>query len=334
MKGRNIWLDGSMGLVVGDALGVPVEFDSGTYLEKRPVTGMQGHGTYDLPEGTWSGGSSMTLATLDSLKNGYDLKDIMDKLVLWLTRGAYTVSGENFDADNTCRKAVYAYCENGDVKTCGSREAMDCGSGSLVRMLPVCLYFYEKQKQEGITDDEVIDKIHEVSSLTHAHTVPKVSCGLYFFCVKGILDGEGTLQERLQKAMDEGGAYYPEKMPDMAADVIDDEYNHIEFYMQQRWECFCRLADLAELASCKKRYISTSGYVVGTLEAALWCLLNTDSYESCVLKAVNMGHNTDTVAAVTGGLAGLYYGYDAIPRDWLAVIKKREWIEGMCRMEK
>lgn len=76
--------------------------------------------------------------------------------------------------------------------------------------------------------------------------------------------------------------------------------------------------------------IKSSGYVVDSMEAAIWCLINTDSYKECMLKAVNLGDDTDTVAAIAGGLAGLYYGYEAIPKEWLSVIKKREWIEEMC----
>jgi ADP-ribosylglycohydrolase len=76
--------------------------------------------------------------------------------------------------------------------------------------------------------------------------------------------------------------------------------------------------------------IKSSGYVVDTLEAAVWCLLTTDSFEKALLRAVNLGDDTDTVGAVAGGLAGLYYGYEAIPEGWLSEIKKRDWIEKLC----
>ena len=92
-----------------------------------------------------------------------------------------------------------------------------------------------------------------------------------------------------------------------------------------------RLFHLNEFKEVPKDKIKTSGYVIDSIEAAIWCLINTDSYKECMLKAVNFGDDTDTVAAIAGGLAGLYYGYEEIPKDWLAVIKKREWIEGMCQ---
>jgi len=119
---RNIWKDGIMGLVAGDALGVPVEFMKREMLKNNPVTDMREYGTYNLPKGSWSDDSSMTLATLNSLKNGYDPEDMMKKFVLWMTEGAYTPHGECFDI----------------------------GNGSLMRILPTCLYFFEKQKQDRL----------------------------------------------------------------------------------------------------------------------------------------------------------------------------------------
>ena len=91
-----------------------------------------------------------------------------------------------------------------------------------------------------------------------------------------------------------------------------------------------RLFHLFEFKDVPVEQIKTTGYVIDSIETAVWCLLTTDSYKDCMLKAINLGDDTDTVAAIAGGLAGLYYGFEEIPKDWLAVIKKREWIEGMC----
>ena len=109
MQKKNSWLDGIMGLVVADALGVPVEFTHREELKKNPVTGMRGYGTYNLPEGSWSDDTSMTLATISSLKNGFDLKDMMDKFAEWMTTGAYTPFGEVFDIGGTCSAAITHY---------------------------------------------------------------------------------------------------------------------------------------------------------------------------------------------------------------------------------
>ena len=96
-------------------------------------------------------------------------------------------------------------------------------------------------------------------------------------------------------------------------------------------DTYRRMADLKALADLPESEIRSSGYVVDTLEAAVWCFLNTESYRDCVLKAVNLGEDTDTVAAVAGGLAGVWYGFDAIPSDWVDVLARREWIEELCR---
>ena len=88
---------------------------------------------------------------------------------------------------------------------------------------------------------------------------------------------------------------------------------------------------MAEFAKLTDSDIKSSGYVVSSLEAAVWCATNTSDYRSCVLKAVNLGSDTDTVAAIAGGIAGLYYGYDDIPEKWKSLIAKREWIERLCR---
>ena len=349
---KNIWLNGIMGVVVGDALGVPVEFSSRNELKINPLVKMEGYGSYDVPEGTWSDDSSMMLATLDSLKNGYNPADIMEKFADWLVEGKYTPFGEAFDVGRTCLRAIMNYLKGQDITKCGGTSELDNGNGSLMRIMPICLYMYEKQKAENLTDAEVLDKIHEVSALTHAHMRSKIACGLYFFMVRSILDAERensnlsgcdangvyeeakrlpdvsiidqkqlsnvnvinceALQEVLQKGLDEGFAYYAGQIESA------DELSH-----------YVRLRNLEEFKNLPEEKISSTGYVVATLEAALWSLTRTENYKEAMLTAVNLGDDTDTVAAIAGGLAGLYYGYEGIPSEWLEKLQKREWVEEM-----
>lgn len=138
-------------------------------------------------------------------------------------------------------------------------------------------------------------------------------CGLYFFMVKRILFGEGPLQERLQEGLTQGFAFYESCLAD-----------------KENLHYYDRLRDLAVFKSVPADKIKSTGYVVDTLEAAVWSLITTDSFEQALLKAVNLGDDTDTVGAIAGGLAGLYYGYASIPEEWLSAIRRREWIEGMC----
>ena len=130
-----------------------------------------------------------------------------------------------------------------------------------------------------------------------------------------MIEGKGNLIDRLQSGMDKGFSYYRQDM---------NNYSELAYYN--------RLTDLRKFKTVIEEDIQSSGYVVHTLEASVWCLIHTDSYEEAVLKAVNLGDDTDTVGAVTGGLAGLYYGYNHIPDKWLEVIQKREWIEKMCNL--
>ena len=97
-------------------------------------------------------------------------------------------------------------------------------------------------------------------------------------------------------------------------------------------EHFSRIRNMEELRKIPIEQINSGGYVIESIEAALWCLLNTSDFKDCVLKAVNLGDDTDTTAAIAGGLAGIYYGYKNIPEYWLEVIIRREWIEDLCRM--
>lgn len=316
---KNIWLDGMMGLVVGDALGVPVQFLSREEIKNRPegpVTGMEAGGVYDMPEGTWSDDSSMALATLASIieKKGVDPGDTMMRFVKWELKGEYTPFGEAFDQGNTCSKAIYKFIKSPDIKNCGVTGEFANGNGALMRILPACLYYYARSNESG----EAIEGIHVISGLTHNHIRSKMCCGIYFFMVKSILDGvknapKLALRDLLQEGVDNGLKYYGRDLRNLT------ELAHLG-----------RLFRLAKFKDVPEEQIKTTGYVIDTIETAVWCLITTKSYRECMLKAVNLGDDTDTVAAIAGGLAGLYYGYENIPKDWLAVIKRREWIEGMC----
>lgn len=314
MNKRNIWLDGIMGVAVGDALGVPMSSAKREELKENPVTEMLGFCSYYLPPGSWSDDTSMTLATLDSLRGGYDLHDIMEKFVGWLREAEYTPHGKTFDVGNICHRAISRYLRTEDVNHCGGDKEDENGNGSLMRIMPVCLYIYIKQKKEGISDEDALKHIHEVSALTHAHARSLISCGLYFFLVKGILENNASLKDCLQSGIDAGFRFYGKRD-----------------YFTKELDYFKRIKDLEKFSCVPETDIRSSAYVVDSLEAALWCLLNAETYRSCTLGAVNLGDDTDTVAAIAGGLAGLFYGYSDIPVEWLEMIQRREWIENMCK---
>ena len=325
---KNIWLDGMMGVVVGDALGVPVQFLSREEIKNRaegPVTGMESGGVYQMPEGTWSDDSSMAIATMSSIleKGTVDPVDIMLQFVKWEFKGEYTPFGEAFDEGNTCSNAIYNFAKLPDIRTCGSTGEYANGNGALMRIMPACLYYYEKQDKLGVSDDEVIEGVHLISGLTHNHLRSQMCCGIYYFCVRSILEGmkehhdgqtnKAELGYLLQRGIDDGLKFYGQDIGNLT-----------------QMAYLGRLFHLLEFKDENEDAIKTTGYVIDTIEAAFWCLLTTNSYKECLLKAVNLGDDTDTVGAIAGGLAGLYYGYENIPTEWLSVIKRRMWIEDIC----
>ncbi len=308
-------LNGIMGLCVADALGVPVEFADRETLRKNPVVGMRAHGTYNQPAGTWSDDTSMTLCLMDSLIKGLDYNDIMSNFIKWKNEGKYTPYGEAFDIGITTGESLRRFEEGTPPLECGGKNERDNGNGSLMRILPALFYL---QSIYGIkfgdaygAAEEAYGIIHNISALTHAHKRSKIACGIYV-SVASMLPGGEDLKAAVRTGIYKATRYYREQS------YFVDELEH-----------FSRL-EKRDFAQLPVKEIRSSGYVVDTLEAAIWCLLNTDNYKDCVLKAVNLGKDTDTVAAVAGGLAGLEYGYEGIPQDWIDKIAGREYIEDLC----
>ena len=293
-----------MGHAVADALGVPVEFNSRMELDQNPVSDMMGYGTYCLPEGCWSDDTSMSIATLDSLAEGrVDFEDIMDKLCLWYTKHEYTPMGNRFDVGNICAEAITNYIKGVRPATrCGLDGTYSNGNGSLMRIHPFVLYAFVK----GIGFDEWIDIVAQGSCLTHSHERSEIGCGIFSFVLMRLL--ENPDKSVVYKALSEAEEFYK-------------KHEEIEPYKRLLSPAFDKT---------DRNEIKSSGYIVDSLEAAIWCLLTTDNYRDCVLKAVNLGEDTDTVAAIAGALAGALYGYDDIPKKWILTLKRWDYLEEMC----
>ena len=314
---NKIWLNGIMGVVVGDALGMPVQFMDRAELKNNPVKTMEGYGTYNMPPGTWSDDSSMTLATLVSIKEcgNMNYSDIMERFADWSCDGEYTPAGIAFDQGKTCLEAIGNYAITKDYKTCGKTGTMANGNGALMRIMPACLYAYVKVLNEEWDLKQALECIHQVSALTHNHLRSKMACGIYYFMVKNIIEGCGSLLERLQNGLDDAMNFYHE-----------DIFNYVELAY------YTRLFQLDEFAKNNEDTIKSSGYVVDSLEAAVWSLITTDTLEEGLLKAVNLGDDSDTVGAIAGGLAVLFYGYDSVPAEWRTQIIKEDELLALCEM--
>lgn len=302
--------DGIIGLIIGDALGVPVEFKSRQEIAKNPVVSMKEYGTHNQPMGTWSDDTSLTLALIDSIieKSGVDYTDIMDRFTGWLMYNDYTANGEVFDVGNSTSRAIMNYGRGIEPLECGGISEYENGNGSLMRILPL-VYYLKKRPDDTI--ESRMEMIHNVSALTHRHPISLIGCGIYINIAMKLLSCELSLYTCVEQGINEAFEYYDSLMH-------DDLHSYI------------RLKKLSDFVELPEKNIRSSGYIVDTLEAAIWCLLNTNSYKECVLKAVNLGDDTDTVGAVAGGLAGIYYGSNNIPKEWLDVIARRQYIEELC----
>ena len=302
---------GVIGFAAGDALGVPVEFMSREDILQDPVTDMRGWGTYMQPPGTWSDDTGMVLAALDSLINGYDPENMMQRFVSW-SHGEYWPYGKVFDMGMTTNKAIGRYKTGVPALACGMSGDRDNGNGSLMRILPAALYLYPITGPNVCRDDKAMRMVHDISKLTHAHPRSMIACGMYVSVACQLMAGQ-EVRAAVQTGIMEAAGYYIEK------DYVQ-ELNH-----------FTRLADLDAFRQLNADDIRSSGYVVHTLEAALWCLLNTKSFRECVVLAANLGEDTDTVAAVAGGLAGIAYGIEGVPAAWQLLMPKTGFMDTLCR---
>ena len=304
---------GILGLAVADALGVPVEFASRTSLRNKPVTDMRGYGSHNQPPGTWSDDTSLTLCLMDSLAtNKIDYADIMQRFHSWREKGKYTAHGEVFDVGIATHGALQRFRNGTAPLECGGTSEYDNGNGSLMRILPLVFHLHTVYGKDFTKYEEAIDIIHNVSSLTHAHKRSLIACSIYLVIAESLLEESANIQSAIYSSLEKAKEHYESK------NEYTEDLKHYERIFNE---------DFAKLPEEK---IKSRGYVVDTLEAALWCLLNTDNYKDCVLKAVNLGNDTDTVAAVAGGLAGMFYGVDGIPNDWLEKLARLDYIEELC----
>lgn len=294
------------GVAIGDALGVPVEFKSRETILQKPVTDMIGYGTYNLPPGTFSDDSSMTFCLAEALTQDFDLNTIGQNFVKWYHDNFWTARGEVFDIGIATREAINRLAKGEQPEFAGSTDASSNGNGSLMRILPLLFYI------KDLSISKRYEIIKKVSSITHGHIRSVISCFYYLEFSREILLGKDKF-EIYQKLQTE----------------IPDFLNSLSINPHEI-SLFARLLnkDISELA---EHEILSSGYVLHSLEASIWCLLTTDNYKDATLKAVNLGEDTDTTAAITGGLAGLLYGFNSIPKSWIEQLVRKDDIEDLAQ---
>ena len=299
------------GTAVGDALGVPVEFVKREILKMVPVTGMREFGSHNQPAGTWSDDTSLLLAIVDGMSKGCDIDKIADNFILWFYHGGFTAHNEVFDCGGTTYDSLKRLMTgHKPVTDCGCKS-VDCqGNGSLMRTLGLVPFV------KDLPIEERFRIVSDVSSLTHATFNCSFAC---FFLVEYAL----TILE-LKGKINYGMTQLTALI--LTQDKIKDfiKANNIS---QEELGSFARV--LGPLEKLTEDDIVSSGYVIATLEASIWSLITTTSYREAVLKAVNLGKDTDTTGAVTGGLAGILYGIESIPAEWIEAIANKSLLDSI-----
>lgn len=294
-----------LGVAVGDALGVPVEFKDREFLKKHPITDLIGYGTHNMPPGTFSDDSSLTFCLAEALTEDFNLNTIASKFVEWYYFGYWSARGDVFDIGNATQDAIIRIRSGVNPELAGNDDSRSNGNGSLMRILPLVFYLLDKEDRQ-----ERFEITNLVSSITHRHIRSVIACYYYLEFARKLLEGKDGFRIYRDLKNEVPEILFDKKVPTI-------EIAHFDRLFKE---------NIFELPEEK---IYSSGYVLHSLEASIWCLLTTENYESAVLKAVNLGEDTDTTAAITGGLAGILYGFDAIPATWKKELAKEKDIANL-----
>jgi ADP-ribosyl-[dinitrogen reductase] hydrolase len=284
-----------LGLAVGDAVGTTLEFKRpGTFT---PINDLVGGGPFGLQPGQWTDDTSMALCLAESLieKKGFDPVHQLQTYLRWEKTGHLSSNGECFDIGNTVQQALWKFEDTGKP-FCGSIDPLSAGNGSIMRLAPVPL-FYAK------TPLEAIEKSKDSSRTTHGATTCLDACRYLGSLIVGAVNGVSK------------------------EELLSERYSLISGY----WEQHPLIDEIDEIAagSFKRREppeIKGTGYVVKSLEAALWAFYRSNSFKEGCLLAVNLGDDADTTGAVYGQLAGAFYGENGIPEAWRARLAHRDLI--------
>ncbi len=281
-----------LGLAVGDAVGTTVEFQPrGSF---PPLTDMVGGGPFRLKAGYWTDDTSMALCLAVSLlqQGGFDAADQMRRYCDWQDNGYLSSTGVCFDIGNTVRHALRHFRKTGEPFS-GSTDPYSAGNGSIMRLAPVPMYYFPDQEQ-------IVHYAAESSRTTHGALECLDACRLLAVILWRALSG-----------FDKDTVLFASIPPEISSPSI-------------------RSIGAGDYRRKTEDEIRSSGYVVHSLEAALWCFWSTDSFEAAILKAANLGDDADTTAAVCGQVAGAYYGETGIPQRWLSRLAQQGFIRGLA----
>ena len=289
-----------IGLAVGDALGAAVEFKPpGTF---DLVTDYRAGGPHGLNPGEWTDDTSMTLALADSISRvGWDLDDQAQRFVSWWRSGEYSVNGRCFDIGITTRSALSRFQQIGDGRSSGDPSERASGNGSIMRLAPVPIRFMDFFPDDI---DQLAKYAAESSLPTHASPQCLSACRYFALVLAGLMHG-----------LDRDEVLSADWKPLQQLRAIESLQHEVN------------TVAAGSFRKLEPPAIKGSGYVVKSLEAALWAFHDAQDFREAVLKAVNLGDDTDTTGAVCGQIAGAYWGESGIPEGWLEGLARRDMIE-------
>jgi ADP-ribosyl-[dinitrogen reductase] hydrolase len=288
------YLGAMLGLAVGDALGTSIEFQPpGTF---EPLRDMIGGGHFNLHPGEWTDDTSMALCLAESLveHEGFDPVDQMNRYCRWWKEGYLSSTGSCFDIGSTVSQSLNRFLSSGDPYS-GSTDPNSAGNGCLMRLAPIPMVYRSNL-------DDAWHQARESSRLTHGSNACLDACGFFSHLIALALNGTDK-EELLSKSS------IPQNLshPNVDGDILEVAQGRYKERMPPE--------------------IRGSGYVVESMESALWAFHHSKDFKSGALLAVNLGDDADTTGAIYGQLAGAYYGSTGIPEQWISKLKMREHIE-------
>ena len=297
---RDYKKDVLLGIAVGDAMGVPFEFLKSNEISISAGAEMIGFGSHNQEPGTFSDDSSMTFCTAEALIDTFDINRIATNFLSWKNQNYWTASNEVFDIGNTSLLALNRLEQGVSPYFSGESDEMSNGNGSLMRILPLVFTIQHLpiEKRYSITK--------AVSGITHAHIRSVMACFYYLEFARLIIEGK---EKKIICAL---------------------LSNELQAFFESQTETkkelahFDRIFNGGFLNRFDVNDINSTGYVIDTLEAALYSFLKFNRYEMIVIQAIQLGNDTDTIASIAGGLAALYYGNQTIPVNWLNQLKRKE----------
>ncbi len=299
---RTLWEAALLAVAIGDALGFPFEGEAPENLKDFDPSFYRA-GSW--PPGTWSDDTSLTFITAESLisRKRLDLEDLGHRFLKWLHEGYFTPFGQAIGVGRATREALLRLAQGVPPTKAGGRGERDNGNGALMRLLPVVLWYHRAE------ENLFLARVHEAASLTHAHPRNLLACGLYAFVVREVLKGL-PFREALTKALEQG----------------------FSFYSRSPWIRELKFFEpLGQIFLIRAPEIRASGYVVHTLEAVCWVLGQSTSFLDALRLAISLGGDTDTIAAITGGLAALLYGPGDLPETLVQGLVRSELLTTVAR---